>query len=181
MGLVINITLEEELLIDGGGLAQGIFSSVIEEGFAFLIVSTLSGEPYIILSLDTEALLPTMHSYPFFNSLAEIDGDLFGANADGIYRFSGDTDDGAVIHTGAIWNKTSFGIQNNKRFRTAIVDGDIDDIVMQATTSSGSALNVRKGNRIPVGRNLYGRDWEIKLADFERLEAFELIPVILRS
>jgi hypothetical protein len=180
MGLVINIALDEELVIDGGGLAQAILGPVVEESFSFLIVPTLQSEPHIILSLDTEALFPTMHSYPFFNSFAEIDGELFGTNSEGIYRLSGDTDDGATIHTGVIWNKTNFGIQNSKRFRTAIVDGDIDDIVMQSTASSGSALNIRKGNRIPVGRNLYGRDWEIKLAEFERLEAFELIPVILR-
>jgi len=180
MGLVINFTIDEKLLVEGELSAQSVLDLVIEDDFLFLLSTMLDGESYIVLSLDTDRLFPTMHSYPFFNSFTEINGELFATTIEGVYKLSGDTDDGEAIHTGIIWDKTSFGIQNKKRLRTAIVDGNINDITMKATTSSGSAISTLNRNRLPVRRSLYGRDWEIRLADFDRLETFELIPVVLR-
>ena len=132
------------------------------------------------LCLDTENLFPTVHSFPKFNSFCIIDGNVYAAGELGIYLLSGDTDNGASIHTGVVWGKTDFGISNKKRFRASFLNGDIDSAVLQASTDNrGSALYSITRNRASMGRNLMGRNWTIKVADFDRLESIELIPVVL--
>jgi len=173
--------VEESFVIDVVGDIGGIFSPIITETLAVLAGILLDEYPYLIISLDTEKLLPAIHSMPFFNSFIEFDGEIYGLNENGLFKFTGDDDDGQTIHTGVVWNKTNFGFPHNKRIKTAIVDGLIDKSVMQAKTASGSAFCVLRKNRIPVGRKLYGRDWEIRLSEFERLESFEIIPVLLRK
>jgi len=176
----ITVLVDENLEIQIVGDIKGIFASIIMDALDFLPENFFDVEPYLILSLDTERLLPAIHSLPFFNSFIEFDGEIYGSNKDGLFKLAGDTDQGQTIHTGVVWNKTSFGFPHKKRIRTAIIDGIIGSTVMQVTTDSGSAICVLRKNRIPVGRNLYGRDWEVRLAEFERLESFELIPVLLR-
>ncbi len=172
--------VDESFAIDVDEYIQGIFSPVVMDSLNVLAGILLDEAPYLILSLDTEKLLPSIHSLPFFNSFIEFDGEIYGLNENGLFKFTGDTDDGQTIHTGVVWNKTNFGLSRSKRIRAAFVNGIIDKTVLQATTSSGSAICTLRKNKIPVGRNLYGRDWEIRLSEFERLESFEIIPVLLR-
>jgi hypothetical protein len=177
---IVNALMDEQLEFVPVLEKKSSFDYVVSEALDFLAYSLFEAEPYLILSLDTERFLPAIHSLPFFNSFVESGGEIYGSNKNGLFKLGGDTDNGQTIHTGVVWNKTNFGFPHNKRIKTAIIDGIIDNTVMQAKTTSGTSVYSTKKNRIPVGRKLYGRDWEIRLAEFERLESFELIPVLLR-
>ncbi len=179
-GRCMTALVDETLEIHIAGDIKGVFAAAVMEALGLLTDTLFNEEPYLIVSLDTEELLPAIHSLPFFNSLIEFEGEIYGSNKEGLFRLAGNTDDGKTIHTGVVWNKTNLGFPHNKRIKTAIVDGLIDKTVMQVQTASGSALCVLRKNKIPVGRKFYGRDWEIRLAEFERLESFALIPVLLR-
>lgn len=134
----------------------------------------------LTLSLDTDRLFAAMHNLPYFNSFCEIDGDLYAAGPLGIHRLSGDTDNGSVVHTGVIWDRIDFGVSNQKRLRAALLTGDVGVSVVQAVDDSamGSLFSVSRG-RAAIGRNLVGRNWTIRVADFERLESIEFFPVVL--
>jgi hypothetical protein len=132
------------------------------------------------LSLDTNQFFPTLHTYPFFNSFIELDGEIYGANETGIYKLAGETDDGEVIHTGIVWSKTSFGASNKKRFKAGFIDGDIEGTQLQMTGDVGVGLYPVLRNKFSIGRDVYGRDWEVRLADFTRIDSFELIPVMFK-
>jgi hypothetical protein len=134
---------------------------------------------HILLALDTDRMFPSMHTLPECNSFCEQSGDVFIAMPDGIYRIGGDTDDGKAIHTGIIWSRTDMGVPNKKRVRSAIVTGQVSRATIMAQTESGSAVYPVSRNKVFFGRNLAGRSWDIRVADFERLESFELIPTLL--
>ena len=179
MGLVINCIVEEDIDIAGESLGQNI-SVLLAEDFLGLMCALLIDEDlYLTLSLDTERLLPAMHSLPLFNSFCEVYGEIYAASPLGIHRLTGETDNGAVIHTGIVWGRTDFGTANEKRIRAVIFSGEVSSAVIKAETESGSGVYALTKNRANVGRNLLGRNWSIRLADFERLESIEFIPTIL--
>ncbi|MBI9090134.1 MAG: hypothetical protein JEZ12_13040 [Desulfobacterium sp.] len=180
MGLVLNFTVEDGLKLDCIFSNTAIFRVDVQDAFNMLGDLLGDGEPYVVLCLDTEGLRPSIHSLPFFNSLCEVDGVVYGTTPEGVHRLGGDTDNGEPIHTGVAWLKTSFGISNKKKFRAAILEGDVDSVAVQAKTETGSALYPVRRNRVPMGRNLIGRDWDIRIVDFDRLEAVEFVPVVGR-
>lgn len=178
MGLVLNFLVDEGLNVETAFLTGSTSYVVIEEVFDLAVLFEAIGDPYVNLCLDTDNLHPSIHSLPLFSSLCEIDGVTYGTTATGIHKLEGDNDNGQVIHTGVAWIKTNLGISNKKKFRVAILEGDVESVAIKAETDTGSAVYPIKGNRAPMGRNLKGRDWDIRIIDFERLESFELVPII---
>lgn len=182
MGLVINTLVEEGIGISEGLDAQAAMNPVLSDvvdlypEFLFLSNEVLA----ITLALDTEQMAPSVHSMPAFNSFAQIGDDVYAAGDAGIYRLGGNTDDGAAIHTGVAWGKISFRKINRKKIRAIFLEGEITGTRSQAVTESGSGTYTISRNRISVGRNLVGRDWALRLADFERLEAVELALMLGR-
>lgn len=179
MALVINVLIEESLQTEDGVFLGGITRDVIIDGFDILGVSSLPDPPYVILSLDTEKLFPAIHSYPFFSSYCEINGLLYATSEAGIHKISGATDNGATIHTGLVFN-TDFGITNIKKIKCFILDGDIENVAIKVESSGKSGTYTTKQNRVFIGREVIGKDWDIRITDFERLDGFEIIPNIGR-
>ena len=179
MGLVLKLSLEEDLGFESLGTAGSINYALIQDLFECSGIISLPKDPYVILSLDTEGLFPAIHSWPFFNSFCEIDGELFATAEDGVYQITGDDDSGEDIHTGAVF-KTDFGISNNKKVRAIILTGDIDDVTVQASAGDESGEYTVSRNRVYISRNIAGRDWDLRITDFDRLEGFEVVPIIGR-
>jgi len=178
MGLVLNFLVDEGLNVENEFLTDSIYYVTIDDVLSLVVLFEAVGDPYVNLCLDTDALHPSIHSLPLFTSFCEIDGDTYGTTEAGIHKLEGDTDNGQIIHTGIAWFKTNFGISNKKKFRVAVLEGDIDSVVIKAETETGTAIYPIKGNRAAMGRNLKGRDWDIRIIDFDRLESFELIPIV---
>lgn len=179
MGLVLNCSIEEVVGLSAITVAGSINSVLINDIIALTGYTESPGAPFVTLSLDTEKLLPAIHSYPFFTSFCNFDGGLYATAADGIHKIDGDTDNGETIHTGMVF-KSDFGVSNVKRIRCIILDGDIEDIQIKAESNSKSGTYPAKQNRVYVGREIEGKDWELRIADFDRLDGFEVIPTIGR-
>jgi len=172
--------IEENFELSENMVGQAIYSPVLDDLFDLLPVFIGTDTLCVTLALDTERLAPSVHSWPEFNSFAEINDDIYAAGDAGIYRLGGDTDDGAAISAGVVWGKTSFRKSNKKKIRALFLEGEIDGTRLQAETESGSGTYTVSRNRISVGRNLIGRDWSLKLSDFDRLEAVEIAFVLGR-
>lgn len=179
MGLVLKLTAEDGFGFSDASTAGSINYALIQDLFAFAGQAIVPEPPYVILSLDTEAIYPAIHSWPFFSSFCEIDGELYATAENGIYQITGDDDSGEGIHTGAVF-KTDFGISNIKKIRAIVLNGDIDGVTVKAESGDNSGEYKTTGNRVYIGRNIIGRDWDIRITDFERLDGFEVIPVIGR-
>ncbi len=180
MGLVLNFIVDDGVSFNEACANQAIIHVVIDELLGG--IDTLIGDeaPYVILCFDTEELKPSIHSLPFFSSFCDVNGVLYGTDEDGIHKLEGDTDNGQTIHTGVAWTKTSFNLSNKKKFRAAILEGEVDDAVLQAETDGKYGLYSVIRNRASMARNLIGRDWDIRIIDFDRLEAVELMPIVGR-
>lgn len=180
MGLVINTLVEDGIGVDDALTVQAVMNPLLSDALDLLAGFDAGGIPYYTLALDTERLAPSVHSMPAFNSFALIDEDVYAAGGAGIYRLGGDTDDGAAIHSGVAWLKTSFNSTNRKKIRAVFLEGEIENTRLQAETDTGSEVYAVNRHRISIGRNLIGRDWSLRLSDFDRLEAVELAFVIGR-
>lgn len=180
MGLVLNFIVDEGLSFEEELINQSInhvfINDYIDSSDSFLDYEAL----YVVLCFDTEELKPSIHSLPFFSSFCDVNGVLYGTDEDGIHKLDGDTDNGQTIHTGVAWTKTSFNLSNKKKFRAAILEGEVDDAVLQAETDGKYGLYSVIRNRASMARNLIGRDWDIRIIDFDRLEAIELVPIVGR-
>lgn len=179
MGLVINVALEDGFQSVDDNSLGGITHDVIIEALDFYGVSLLPDPPYVVLSLDTEKLFPSIHSYPFFSSYCEINGYLYATSEYGIHKVSGDTDNGSEIHTGLVFN-TDFGITNIKKIKCFMLDGDLDNASIKVESGGNSGTYTIKQNRVFIGRDVIGKDWDIRIVDFDRLDGFEVIPNIGR-
>lgn len=179
MALVLHFEVEDGFGLDAGGVCAGIFSALLDDGFDMGADSVGNEDLCLTLSLDTDRFLPSMHSFPEFTSFAEIDGELYATGPFGIHRIGGDTDNGMPIHTGVIWGRTDFGISNRKRLRASILMGQVDNAVIAVEADDGAGMYPTKRNRVAMGRNVVGRNWSVRIADFERLEGIEFIPTIL--
>lgn len=179
MGLVINLSLDDGFQFDDQAVINEINYTLLAETLDFLGAVNIPGQPYISLSLDTEKLFPSIHSYPFFTSFCEIAGVLYATSEDGIHKISGTTDNGAEFHTGMLF-KTDFGITNIKKIRCIVFDGDVSGVQVKATSGGVSGTYGINQNRVYVGRDVIGKDWDLRIADFDRLDGFEVVPNIGR-
>lgn len=179
MGLVLNSAVEDGFAFSDTGASVSINYELLADLFDIIGNGLVPQPPYVILSLDTQALCPAIHSWPFFTSFCEIDQELYATSEDGIHQITGDDDDGEQIHTGIVL-KTDFGVSNSKKIRAIILNGDIDDVVVKAEAGGISGEYTATGNRVYVSRDIIGRDWDLRITDFERLDGFEIVPVMGR-
>lgn len=124
------------------------------------------------------------------NSMAQLGGKTYVANAGGIYEVGGDSDAGEDIRASVRLPKTDFqtalskrmaqayfGLRSTGRMRLKIWVNE-DDPRYYLLQPSGDNV---KGTRVLIGKGLRGRYWAMRLdnvagGDFE-LESAELMPV----
>ena len=180
MGLVLHFIVEENIDFNVSLFSKMVQNQIAFDGFSVIDGFNLTESIAITLSLDSDQLHPSIHNLPCFNSFCEINGETYGTTNNGIFKLSGNSDDGVDFHTGVVWSNARFGLSNKKKFRAAIVDGDVDNAVIQAKTDGNMGLYSITRNRASIGRNLIGKKWDFRLVDFDRLEALELIPIVGR-
>mgnify|MGYP006280655271 CR=1 FL=1 len=159
---------------------QQILSQVVTEELEFGVTVELDGELWETWVLNTQAFHASVYSNYDFNSFSVYNNTAFGCKADGVYKLSGDTDDGTAILPGIVLPETWWGTNRRKRFRKAffgLSGGTTPSIRLE--TDSGSQTYTISNSRSAITRNLYGRQWTLKLQDFSSLEFIELFPVIL--
>ncbi|MFA7257548.1 MAG: hypothetical protein WC047_08250, partial [Kiritimatiellales bacterium] len=116
-----------------------------------------------------------------FNSYCEFQGVAYGANATGVFKLTGDTDNGATIHTGAALHETDFRARNDKRFRKAYlgVSGTEPVMIMETGEGERTVYSIDDKGKVDASRSLHSRDWTLSVSDFDSLESIQLVPVIL--
>lgn len=146
----------------------------------------------IVMHTESQAL--TTYTNYNFNSLAKFNGVYLGANANGIYALTGDTDDGAIIQASARVGITDFGTSHMKRVDRCYVgyrtSGDLmlrvftDEINVRDYLLTATGKTGLHGNHLRIGKGLAARYWQFEIqnrfgADFT-MNVVEVKPTVLR-
>jgi len=159
---------------------QRILNNTIEDTISFGITVELDGELWETWVMNSNAFNMSVYSGYEFNSYCVYSGTAYGAKSDGIYKLDGTTDDGTAFVSGIVLPETHFGTSRKKRFRSAyfgLSGGTTPAIRME--TDSGSQTYTITNSKANLTRNLYGRDWVLKLQDFQSVDFIELVQIIL--
>jgi len=139
------------------------------------------------LNIENNAL--TEYTGWAFNSLTDFNGVTLAANANGIFKIAGKTDNGAFIQSDAVTGQTDFDSPKMKRVREAFIgmrsDGavSIKTITDEATVRTYSHTRVVAGiheQRVKLSRGLKSRYWQFGISniagsDFQ-LDSLEVEP-----
>ena len=139
----------------------------------------LDGELWECWVMNSNNFNMSVYSGFDFNSYAVYNSTAYGCRADGIYKLSGDTDNGAAISAGIILPETDFGSSSQKRFRKAFfgISGSTPSLRME--TENGSVTYNIVNSRANIQRNQKAHTWVVKIADFNDIDFIELVPVVL--
>jgi len=140
-----------------------------------------TGETLVLTGAMSE---PSVYSNFLFNSYAVFGGRYYGAKPDGVYLLEGSDDAGDSIHSGLRIGPHNLGIDRQKRLRALRLGicGDDAQVRVIARRSSSEILErifeVEDG-KVPVTRDLQGREFTIEISDFEELSQAEIVPLML--
>ena len=177
----IKMEADESLVLVESLSSQGNLYSVVYDTLGLNVEIELDGEIWECYALNTPAFLPSMYSGFNFNSYCCFENRAFGANEDGIFELTGDTDAGEKIHTGVVLSATYFNIPNQKRFRRAYLGITGEAPVMIFETAEGQRLiyKVDTQGKVVASHDLKSKKWKLSIADFDSLAHMKLIPIIL--
>jgi hypothetical protein len=173
-----NHFINDSFITEASVFMPDSFDCTIDESIFFTEHILFNNGLSLTLSLDTDRYFASMHTLPMFNSFCEVEGVIYASGDMGIHRLTGDTDNGAAIHTGMVWKSTDFGLTESKRVRFAILTGNVEDAIIQAETGTGTGVYPVVRHRAQFGRNLLGRNWSVRIADFTRLESAEFFLIV---
>ncbi len=131
-------------------------------------------------------------SFPF-NSFAKIGDDYYGASSEGLFKLSGDTDDGEDIEAEIAFGSHEFNPNGKSSVYDAYIalrnDGEIalkikTDDDTERWYSISRTSDVLRDHRMKTRKGVKSRFWSFSLAnidgaDFE-VDAIELVPIILK-
>lgn len=191
--------VNEELVAEADDLVEAIskllHQGVLETG-AWLGLR-LSGEVHTAWAMNLEGSMPVSQYENFdFNSFAEVGGEYFAANEEGIFRLGADSDAGAPIDAAVGSMLLDLGTSRQKRVQAAYIgytasgrvvlkvrsedDGQVVEDWFEAQQQTAAAP---RNQMVRIGRGLRSRYWQFELvnvdgADFE-LDSFEMYPIPL--
>jgi hypothetical protein len=158
---------------------QQLIQESIEDILHFGITITLDGDVWSCWVINGNAFNMSVYSGFSFNSYAVYNNIAYGCKEDGIYRLDGSTDNGETIHSGVVLPETNFNSTRNKRFRKAWfgMSGSSPSIRME--TESGDQTYTITNSKANLNRSQKGKNWTVKIQDFDDIEHVDLIPIIL--
>jgi hypothetical protein len=175
----INKAVAEALAMADSVLAGQILNLIVTDTLNLGDTVTIDGEIWECWVLSTNKFNISVYSGFDFNSYASDGISAQGCRADGVYELTGATDAGEVIHSGIILPETAFGTSRQKRFRKAYFGLVGTTPVLRCETDNGNQDYTISDYKANITRNLKGRNWVLKVGDFETLSFVELFPVIL--
>lgn len=160
-------------------------------------ITTPEGDVFIGYSVNTRNAATSEYQNYHFTSMAVIDGIPYGTGPDGIYRLTGDDDEGTPIHASVYTGLTDFGSSFLKQLPAAWIgltsNGEM--VLKVVTTDSGKKkenwyrMKERpKGtpvdSRFTPAKGLEGRYWGFKIenlngADFQ-IDSLKLWPLVMK-
>ena len=171
--------ITDTLEIAAAVAVQQILQESVTDILNFGITLTLDGDLWECWVLNTNAFHPSVYSGFDFNSYAVYNNQAFGCREDGIYLLDGDTDDGSAFQSGVVLPKTNFGMSQQKRFRKAYFGLNGSSPAIRMETDNGSMTYNIVGSKANLSRSQKGKEWTVKVADWDDLDFIELVPIIL--
>ena len=175
----INQAVAEALAMADTVLFGQILNLIVTDTLNLGDTVTLDGEIWQCWVISTNQFNLSVYSGFEFNSYAVYGDAAFGCKADGIYELTGATDAGAAIHSGIILPETAFQTSKQKKFRKAYFGIVGTTPVLRCETDNGSQDYTISDCRANISRNLKGRNWTLKVGEFDSLEFIEFFSVIL--
>ena len=195
---VLTILVEETAAVqadDSIELTAQLFAELIE----IVDIHSFYKTPADIVQgwvMNTEGGLPlSEYDNYLFNSLAQFNNQLYGANDDGLYVMGGDTDAGAVIPAELKSLLLDFGTSRLKRMRSAYLGyTSTGELVMKVRSVDNGQMSEHwykacpivadapRTSRMLIGQGLRSRYWQFELvnidgADFE-IDHIEMHPLV---
>jgi hypothetical protein len=132
-----------------------------------------------------------------FSSLVTHEERTFGVRDDGLYEFSGDTDDGVAIDAAAMTGYIDFSAEEDKNvYRAYLYMKSDSSAYLKVHWDSGGARTckwyeialldqtVLANRRIPLARGVRAERWAFEVQNTDGgsldLRGFEVLPAILR-
>ena len=149
-------------------------------GFYFSGLGVVEGDEYHeTWVLSGYHLEPSLYTGFDFNSYATFHGKAYGAREDGIYLLEGEDDDGTPIVTGMRLGPLNFGTEHEKRLRYIRPGNTGTEIEAQVKAGEEKGIFYQDGERIPVSRDIQGKEFTIDIQGFEKLDYLEIMPLVL--
>lgn len=178
-----------------GGFGFGGRASVVTATAAYgPTTENPTNAPYYGWTINAESAAVSRYLRMPANSMCQMNGKTYVANAGGIYEYGADDDAGQDIRASVQWPKTDFqdgrtkrmevarfGLKTTGRMRLkAMANEDEPRYYLLMPTSDKV-----KGTRVPIGKGMAGRYWAMRLdnvagCDFE-LDSAEFLPVPSRQ
>jgi hypothetical protein len=158
---ILQVIADGGVTIGGEPIGDGVFETIVLSG--------ARGEPSIYSGFS-------------FNSYCRYRGQDFGAGLDGIYLLDGKDDGGEKIHAGVRIGPFNVGTDREKRIRLLRLGGKTVGAKVRVSNGNGSVgyYDVEDG-RAGVSREVQGREITIDITDFESLDHFEIVPLVLHK
>lgn len=159
---------------------QQTISNTVEDTLNFGITIELDNELWECWVLNTNAFHASVYSGFSFNSYAVHNNTAYACKADGIFKLSGSQDDGSAFKAGIVLPDTYFGTTRRKKFRKAYfgLSGGVTPS-LRVETDSGSKTYTITSSKANITRDMIGKQWTLKVQDFDDLDFIELVPIIL--
>ena len=180
INLTFNDTISETLNAASTAAMKHIINETIEETLNLGVIVELDDELWECWVLNTNAFHASVYSGYSFNSYAVHNKTAYGCKSDGVYKLSGDDDDGTDFLSGIVLPETNFGTTRDKRFRKAYfgLSGGTTP-ALRVTTDTGSTTYTIESEQVNITRDMKGKKWVLKVQDFSDLSFIELVPIIL--
>lgn len=149
----------------------------------------------VALNINLSNMAVTQYCNYSYNSFCKIGDKYFGASDSGIFKLTGDSNNGTDIDAFFELVVSDFGVSNVKRIRSVYVGyeakGDLlitlkdnEDNKRSYTLSHiTSAYDRQTGSKVSVGRDGIGRYWQVRIDNingvFFAVDSIEILAVIL--
>jgi len=192
---VLTVIVEDDFEVDETLTSSAVMTAAIAEGLRLGISLTIDGVPYLGLSLNTGSRGMSEYDNFEFDSLAMFGGQMYGINADGLYRFGGSTDAGAEISAYVRTALLRLGDGREARVDSAYLGFNG---TLQLKVTYIDARGVKRGyvydlqelpatdmrpGRIKVGKGLKSVYWAFELSNMDGaefdLDKLEVLPLVL--
>lgn len=184
---VLEVTGSTAVQLSVSGAAAFLTPSILRLVGAVKVAVLVEGELgaeeaqeiYETYVLSGQVYEPSIFTGFNFNSYAVYQGRIYAAGLDGIYLLGGEDDNGTPIHSGMRLDSYNFGTDREKRLRVLRLGDCGEGVQVKVVVGEKEGYFEVDRGRVPVSRDLQGREFTIDIADFDRLSQLEIVSLVL--
>ena len=189
--LLLRVATSDTFEMTDAEVINAIYSQTISDDFDITAAYLSPGDTLTTWAINTVNGAVTEYDTFDFNSFATVGGEYFGASVNGLYKLTGDTDDGASIIARIKSGLLQMTEARFTQFRAAYIATRSDaegaqQFILKLVTGDGVertyAVNIRDGEttKVHLGKGLRARYFSFELTstgqDFD-LDTLEFVPI----